>query len=151
MKEATTAVMTGIIRFRTARLEAGDLEIPHVMLNFARTCPPPPANVNLPQSDHGSQRDPVWTRRLRISSGTNKSVVMGPGDYTARWAAINAMYFENTREGQARELLLSRTLSPSVESRVRQFKAILVIGALVLRTFTAAASNCRCVGAADRK
>jgi len=27
----------------------------------------------------------------------------GQGDHTARWAAINAMYFEKTRDGQARE------------------------------------------------
>ena len=27
----------------------------------------------------------------------------GQGDHTARWAAINAMFFEKTRDGQARE------------------------------------------------
>ncbi len=50
MKEARTALITGMRRFKIAPFDARDLLMPQVIPSCASICPPTPAMVKLTQS-----------------------------------------------------------------------------------------------------
>ena len=79
ISDASSALITGMSRFRMAPLEARDLVMPQVMPSWASTCPPTPAIRKAAQSRARGRAAAGFLRRILTRRGISSSVVTQNG------------------------------------------------------------------------